>query len=232
VCCAVNNRSRDNCSGCFSPRAHRPSGRESLSPCERRNSQQSALISGPRSEGECGQGWSCVCPPGNERSVLFQFDFSGSRLTPWRQAIFDSCRDVAQLYSMRLQSGDMAHIRQSPGHSPGLRIFEIESRRRRDRWRYRCCPNLEEVVRKIFASVYLGLSPISGAVAETATAGQNPLCYYHGQLYSPGAVICITKSYWQQCDGVNWAEPKGPINIKDCILSFPAMRELQLRRLE
>jgi hypothetical protein len=86
---------------------------------------------------------------------------------------------------------------------------------------------LEEAVRKIFVAVSLVLSPISGAVAETATAGEKPFCYYHSQLYSPGAVICITKSYWQQCDGVNWAEPKGPINIKDCILSFPAMPLLQ-----
>jgi hypothetical protein len=77
-------------------------------------------------------------------------------------------------------------------------------------------------MRKIFVAVSLVLSPISGAVAETA---QKPLCYYHSQLYSPGAVICITKSYWQQCDGVNWAEPKGPVNIKECTLSFPAMQQ-------
>jgi hypothetical protein len=60
-------------------------------------------------------------------------------------------------------------------------------------------------MRKIFVAVSLELSPISGAVAETA---QKPLCYYHSQLYSPGAVICITKSYWQQCDGVNWGTGK------------------------
>jgi hypothetical protein len=77
-------------------------------------------------------------------------------------------------------------------------------------------------MRKIFVAVSLVLSPISGAVAETA---QKPLCYYHGNLYSPGAVICITKSYGQQCDGVNWTDAREPKNLKDCILSFPAMQQ-------
>jgi hypothetical protein len=51
------------------------------------------------------------------------FRFSLDSLAP--SINYSSCRDVAQLYSVRLHSGDMAHIRHSPGHLPGLRIFQL-----------------------------------------------------------------------------------------------------------
>jgi hypothetical protein len=38
--------------------------------------------------------------------------------------------NVAHLYSMRLQSGDMAHTRHSPGHLPGRRIFVVRHAQR------------------------------------------------------------------------------------------------------
>jgi hypothetical protein len=42
VCCTVNNRSPNNGSGCFSPRAHRPSGRASFKASTHRHALKTA----------------------------------------------------------------------------------------------------------------------------------------------------------------------------------------------
>jgi hypothetical protein len=57
VCCAFNNRSPDNGSACFSPRAHHPSSRASSQARAWRRASPKAIIQAVAASAEVASGW-------------------------------------------------------------------------------------------------------------------------------------------------------------------------------